>query len=150
MSACVGIIRVGVMTVVELNDMKSAAIDIEMDIALFEIRRDRFPDLYFGVQLLYRAPCGVSNAFAVYFRRDIQYFKITVFAVCRYYNSSDFFAFKDYPIRFAAVYLVLYRFAGNDLIIFFIMVIAQSEFLKRAVIESLLIVEYELLAVIRL
>ena len=91
MSSCVRVIRVGVMTVVELNDMKSAAIDIEMDIALFELRRDRFPDLYFGVQLLHRAPCGVSNAFAVYFRRHKQYFMIAAFAVGRYYHSADLF-----------------------------------------------------------
>ncbi len=56
MSAGVRVARVREMTVAGLHDMKSAAIDVEMDIALIGIRRDSFPDLYFGVQLLDLAP----------------------------------------------------------------------------------------------
>ena len=54
MLANVGLVRVGVPLVEELNDMKSAAVHIEMDIPLLEIRREGLPDLYLGMQLLDR------------------------------------------------------------------------------------------------
>ena len=102
-SADVRVVGVGMMTVVEFNDVKPAAVYVEMDIALLEIRRNSFPDLYFGVQLLDFTPRGIAYALTVYLRRHKQYFKIAAFAVCRYYNSSDFFSVMDYAICLAAV-----------------------------------------------
>ena len=148
--AAVRVVGVGVMTVEKFDDMKSAAIDIEMDVTLLKIRRDSFPDFYFGMKLFDLAPCCIADAFAVCLRRYEKYFKITAPAVGRYYDTADFLSVEYDAVRFAAVDRMLYRFTRDYLIVFFLMIVAQSEFLKRAVIERFLIIEYELLAVVRL
>lgn len=58
--ACLRIVRVGMVTVEELHDMESAAVDVEMDIPFFKIGSDGFPYLHLRVELLDRAPRGVS------------------------------------------------------------------------------------------
>ena len=45
----IGIVGIGMVAVVELHDMKPAAINVEVNIALLEIWRDGFPDLPFWI-----------------------------------------------------------------------------------------------------
>ena len=45
----------------ELDDMESAAVDIEMDVALLEVGRDGFPDADLGVHCLHGSPRCLSN-----------------------------------------------------------------------------------------
>ena len=68
----IGIVRVGVVRIIELHNMKPAAIHIEMNIALFKIRRDRFPDLDLRMHLLYLAPRRIADTPAVNMRRNKQ------------------------------------------------------------------------------
>lgn len=45
----IGVVRVGMMGVEELDDVEAATIDIEMNVALLEIGSDGFPYVDFGV-----------------------------------------------------------------------------------------------------
>ena len=60
------------MAVKELYDMKSAAVYIEVDVPLLEIRRNGFPYLYFRMHLFNFAPRGISDAFTMNFGRNEQ------------------------------------------------------------------------------
>ena len=68
----VGIIRIGMKEKKKLHDMESASVDIKMDVALFKIRRDRFPDLDLRMHLLYLAPRRIADTPAVNMRRNKQ------------------------------------------------------------------------------
>ena len=59
-------IRLRVHSGKKLNGVKTAFVDIKMDIALFKIWRAGFPDLGFGVQSFHGKPSAVANAFAVF------------------------------------------------------------------------------------
>ena len=59
----------GMMAVEEFHDVEPAAVHVKMDIPLFEIGRDCFPDLYFRMQALARLPCGIADTLAVDMRR---------------------------------------------------------------------------------
>ena len=65
------------MAVKELYNMESAAVYVEMNVSLLEIRRNGFPYLYFWMHLFHFTPGGISDTFAVNFGRDKQYLKIT-------------------------------------------------------------------------
>ena len=67
-SSHIRVVRVWMMAVEKLHDVEAAAIHVEVDIPLLEIRRDGLPDLDFRVQAFHRTPCGVANA--GYFQRD--------------------------------------------------------------------------------
>ena len=69
-SLCVGVVRVGMMTVEKLDDVKAAAVDVKMDIALLKIRCDGFPYLDLRKHPLNFAPCGVADTLAVNARRN--------------------------------------------------------------------------------
>ena len=56
------------MAVIEFHDMESAAIDVKVNVPLFEVRRNGFPNLDLRMKFFYRAPGSVSDAFAVSFR----------------------------------------------------------------------------------
>ena len=64
----IGVVRVEVMAVIELNYMKSAAVHIKVYIPLFKIRSDGLPDLHLRVELFHFSPLGISDTFAVDFR----------------------------------------------------------------------------------
>ena len=49
----------------KLVDLKTALVDVEMDIALFKIGSTGFPYLGFGMQSLNRLPRAIANAFGV-------------------------------------------------------------------------------------
>ena len=54
----------------KLNGVKTAFVDIKMDIALFKIWRAGRPDLGFGVQSFHGKPSAIADAFAVFLRRN--------------------------------------------------------------------------------
>ena len=64
-TSAIGIIRIGMMAVEILHDVETAAVDIEVDVALIEIGCVGFPDRHFGVQLFDKAPGGITDALAV-------------------------------------------------------------------------------------
>ena len=53
------------MLVPKLHDMESAAVDIEMYVALLEIRGDGLPNLDFRMHPLDRLPCSLADALAM-------------------------------------------------------------------------------------
>ena len=132
------------MTVIEFDYMKAAAVDIEMDVANFKIRRDGLPNLDFGVELFYFTPRSISDALAVYLRRNEKQLQIA-----RVPSTLITTPVLHYPVCFAAVNGMFNSFAGYDLAVIFKMIVAAPEFFKRTVIECLLIIVYELLPIIR-
>ena len=54
-----GIPGIRVMAVIEFHNMKSAAVDIKMNITLFKIGCDSFPELNLGMNLFHLSPCGI-------------------------------------------------------------------------------------------
>ena len=68
-------VRIGVFGVEELDGVKTAAINIKMDIAFLEIRRTGFPYFCVGMQMLYLVPAFIpTDPFAVLpdvFRRTL-------------------------------------------------------------------------------
>ena len=74
------IVRIRMVTVIKFHNMKTAAIDIEMDIPLFKIRSDCLPDLHIRVHLFDLAPCGIADSLAVYIGRNKEYLKVSPFS----------------------------------------------------------------------
>ncbi len=60
-----GIVGIRVMAVIKFNDMKSAPVDVKMNVSLFKIRSNSFPDFYFGMELFHLTPCGIAYTLAV-------------------------------------------------------------------------------------
>ena len=54
----------------KLNGVKTAFVDIKMNIALFRIWRAGCPDLGFGVQSFHGKSSAIADAFAVFLRRN--------------------------------------------------------------------------------
>lgn len=68
-------------------------------------------------------------------------------SVCLDDHTADRYAIQHDAVSFTAVNGVFYRLPGDDLLIFLKMIITVSEFLQRTVIESFLVVLYELFPV---
>ena len=64
------IIGVWMMAVVELNDMKTATVHIEVDVAFLKVGRYGFPYPDFGMHLLYSLPCRKTYASTMDMGRD--------------------------------------------------------------------------------
>lgn len=149
MTISFGIVGVGVVAVVEFHDVKSAAVDVEMDIPCLKIRRDRFPYPDIGIELFDLAPRRIAYALAVNAGRHEQYFKIAAFALGVYDNTADLFITEHYPVGCAAVNALLNGAAGYNIFTFFKVIVTSAELFQSAVIESFLIILYELLSVAR-
>ena len=146
----VGIVRVGVVTVKKLNDMKTAAIDVKVDIALFKVRCDGFPYLHLRINPLNFTPCGIADTLAVDMRRYKQQLQIALVTIHTDNSSACDFSVTNNTVRVSFADCFLYRCAGDDLAVFLIVFVTQSELLDCAVVERLLIVKNELLSVISL
>ena len=57
--------RIRMMAVEELDDMKAAFIDIEMDVPGFEVWSTGLPDFCFRIQAFNFLPGGIADALAV-------------------------------------------------------------------------------------
>ena len=141
------IIGIGVVTVIKFHNMKTAAIDIEMDIPLFKIRSDCLPDLHLRVQLFHLAPCGITNTLAVNEGRNKEYLKISPLTFDLQYHAADILIVTHDSVSLAAINRPLYRITGNYLPILLKMIVTPPEFLKRTVIERLLIIKDKLFSV---
>ena len=97
------IIRIRMMTIEELHNMKATPIDVEMNIPFLEIRRDSIPNRHLWMQALHCAPCGIADPFAVNTRRHKQQVKIATFSVHLYDNTADRLAVLHDPVCLTAV-----------------------------------------------
>ena len=136
------------VTVEKLHDVEAAAVDIEVDIPLFKIRRNGFPDRYFRVQPFHRAPGSVADALAVRLRRNEQQIEVAARAVHADDHAADGLTVLHDAVRLPAVDGVFDRLARNDLAVFFKVIVAAAELFQRAVVERFLIVKNELFPVV--
>lgn len=65
----IGIIRIRVMTIIELYDMKTTAVHVKVDVSFFKIRSNRLPDSYLRMQPLDLTPGSITNSLAVHLWR---------------------------------------------------------------------------------
>ena len=62
----------------ELDDMEAAAVHVEVDVALLEVRGNGLPDADFRMPRFHGLPSSLADAFAVAFRKDKQQFKLAL------------------------------------------------------------------------
>ena len=67
------------MFVSKLHDVEAAAVNVEMDVPLLEMRCDGFPDLDFRVHGLHNLPRRMTDVFAVGFGQDTQQFQFALY-----------------------------------------------------------------------
>jgi len=78
------------------DDRKTAAVDIEMDVSLFEIGSDCLPDLHFRMPFFDFTPGLISDPVAMRMRRDKK--KIEISSISFYpdhHSSNDLAVFDD-------------------------------------------------------
>lgn len=126
---------------------ESAAIDIEVYITLFKIRRNGFPDRDLRMHCFDFTPCRISDAFAVNVRRYEQQFKLTVIVFCFDNNTVDRFIVLYDPESCTLVDRTGNRLMGDDLAVLFKMIVPLTKLFQCTVIECFLIVPYKLLSV---
>ena len=123
----------------KLVNLKTAFVDIEMDIALFKIGRTSFPNRSFRMQSFYRQPCAVADTFSMLFGRNEKNLKFIVmrFFVNLQNYAADYSAVKQYAICFAVwiVDTVFNRLAGDNFAVIIYMVITHTEFFNGTVFE---------------
>ena len=66
------------MLVPELDNMEAAAVHIEVNIALFEVRGDGLPDADLRMHCFHSLPRGLADTFAVTVREDEQKLQMQV------------------------------------------------------------------------
>ncbi len=143
------IIRIRMMAVIELHDVESTAVHIEVDVSLFKIRRDSFPDGNLGMKLFYCAPCRITDTLAVHFGRNEQQVEVPALAVHPDDHAADRLTVLYDPVCLTAVDSLFNRLMGNDLTVFFEVVVPEPELFQRSVVKCFLIIPDELLPVIR-
>ena len=136
----------------ELDDMESAAVDIEMDVALLEVGCDGFPNADLGMQCLDGTPRCLSDATAMDFGRNEEQLELSLRFVpvdAQYHTAHEPIVEND-AVGFGtfAVDAPLDGGARNDFRTFFGSVIAHSKLYLGSITECPLKVEDELLAVI--
>ena len=143
------IVGIGMVAVIKLYDMETAAINVEVNIALFKIWSDGFPDLHFWMQLLDCAPSCIADSFAMCLGGYKQQVEIATFTINLYDYTSNRLAVLYDPVCLTAVDSLLNSLMGNDLTVFFEVVVPEPELLQRSVVKCFLIFPDELLPVIR-
>ena len=146
-------IRLRVHSGEKLNGVKTAFVDIKMNIALFKIWRAGRPDLGFGVQSFHGKPSAIADAFAVFLRRNEKKFQLVV--MCLFvdfqHHTANLSAIIQNSICLAVgcINALLNRRTGNDFAVLLKMIVPQPELFHRTILERLLIIKNELLTVIR-
>ena len=135
------------MAVIELNNVETTSINVEVNIPLLKVWRNRLPYRHFRMQLFHRAPGGIADALAVRFGRDKQKIELAPLTVHSDNDAADRPPILPDPISLATIYGGFYRFTGNDLALIFKMIVPEAEFFQCAAIERLLIFQYELVSV---
>ena len=150
---CIGHLVVGCKILTpKLVDLKTALVDVKMNIALLKIGRAGLPNLSLGVQSLNRLPCTVANAPGVLLGGDEQDLQLVVvsFFVNFQDHTSNPSAIQNNAVGLAIgrVDTTLDGFSRDDFTVKIKMVVALAEFLDRSVLERPLIIENKLLTVI--
>ena len=125
----------------KLHDVEAAAVDVEVDVALLEIRRDGFPSLDFRVHRLNCLPSRLTDAFAVDFWADKQQFQFAFgfLSVDLQHHTADFFSIQKDAICLGNLSVdgVFNSGARDDFFAFFGSGVAQAKLLLRTVFKSL-------------
>ena len=134
--------------IIEFNDMKSALVDIEMDISGLKIWCKCFPDFDLRMQPFYLAPGSVSYSFTVSFWQCEKKVQFASRTFCMNDCAANRFAIVYDPICFTLIYAFFYRSAGNDFIVLLKLIISQAKLFYRSIFKRPLIVLDELLSVV--
>ena len=136
----------------KLHDMKTTFVDVEVDVAFLEIGRAGLPNNNFRIHLFYEAPGRIAYAFAVDIGFDKQQFQLATKKsfVNGNDHAADLFPVQKDAISLAVVDGLLDGGAGYDFVVFLEMVVTHPKFLRSAMLECPLVVEDELLLVVRL
>ena len=94
------------------------------------------------------APRRVTNALAVYARRNKKKIEIAAFTVHFDNDTADRPAVLHDPVRFTPVNGILNRLTGDDLSVLFKVIVPASEFLQCTEVERVLIIQDKLIPVI--
>ena len=144
------IVGIGMMAVIEFDNVETASINVEVNIPFLKVGRDSFPYRHFRMQLFHRAPGGIADAPAVRFGRDKQKIEIASHTVYSDNDAADSLPVLHDPISLAAINGLFDGLAGDDFVLLLLeVVIAATEFFQCTVIERLLIIQYVLVSVIR-
>lgn len=146
------VVVIGMMTVEEFDDVETATIDIEMNVALLEIGGNCFPNPDFGVHLLDGLPRCETYTSAVDMGRDEKQFEVARMGVGVqvYHYASHLLAvaYDSVSLGTRGVDSVADGLLGNDLTILLEVIITHSKLLRSSIKEGFLVVGDELLAVI--
>ena len=90
------------MIVPKLNDLETAAVDVEVDVALLEIGGDGLPDLDFWMHPLNGFPCRLADALAMNVRVHEEQFQFSFpgFLVDVQDKTTDLLSIQDNPVGF--------------------------------------------------
>ena len=133
----------------KLINLKTAFVHIKVYVSFFKIRRASLPNHRFRMECLHRQPCSVADAFAVRFWGDKQEIEIASLALYLDYDTADRLPVLHDPIGLATINGLFNGLSGDDFALFLEVVVAATEFLQCAVIERLLIIQNELVSVVR-
>jgi len=128
-------------------DVEAAAVDVEVDVPPLEAWGAGLPDPDLWVPLLDEEPRPVADALAVLMRGDEQHLEVAAVPFDGYDGAADGFSVEEDPVGVAVVDAFLYGRAGDDLAVLLVVLVAEAELDGCAVLEGLLVVLYELLAV---
>ena len=126
--------------IIELNDLKAALVNVKMDVARFKIRRDRFPDFDFWIDLLNRSPGSFANSVTMHGWIDKQQFQTAMITFNVYNGPACFLTILPDTIGRALINTVLNRLARDYLVALFKLVVALAKFCQRAISKGPLIV----------
>ena len=148
--AGLGIMRIRMMAVKELNDMEATFVDIEVDVPGLEVRSTGLPDFCFRIKAFNFLPGGKADALAVCFRTDEQQIQMVMLSlfIDRQHQSPDDPAIFPDTISNTVIDTALYCLTGNDLAVLLKVAVPLSEFLHSSILKSPLIVENKLLPII--
>ena len=115
------IMRIRMMAVEEFDDMETAFVDIEMDIPCLEAGSTGLPDFCLRIQAFNFLPGRIADTFAVCPGMDKQQFQHIMSGrfVDLQDKTADYFAVFPDNIGCTVVNTVFYCFSGNDLAVFF-------------------------------
>ena len=142
--------RIAVVFAEEFHDLKTALVDVKVDIPLLEIGRAGFPHDRIGIKPLDFAPCGITDALAVNVGRNEQDLKLVMlrrFVDLQDQPADDFTVLAD-AVGDAVVDAVFDGPPRNDLAFTVKVIVARAKFFDGAELEGALIVEDELFAVV--
>ena len=136
----------------KLHNVEAAFVDIEVDVALLEIGGHRLPDDNLGIHLFDETPGRIAHALAVNIGFYKQKFQLATTEGCVYGDdhATNLFPIQKDAIGLSVVDGLLDGVAGDDLIVFLEVVVTYPKLEGRAILERPLVVEDELILVVRL